>query len=50
MKHDDQSNQDELIMVTDPSLINGYVFITKRELEQVLEQSHNQMLADKAAG
>lgn len=50
MKHDDQLSQDDLIMVTDPSLIDGYVFITKRELEQAIEQGYRQMLADKTAG
>ena len=50
MKQYDQLSQDDLVKVTDPRLPKGYAVMTKRELEQALQQGYRQMLADKTAG
>ena len=50
MKQYDELSQDDLVKVTDPRLPNGYAIMTKRELEQALQQGYRQMLADKTAG
>ena len=50
MKQYDELSQDDLVKVTDPRLTNGYAIMTKRELEQALQQGYRQMLADKTAG
>ena len=47
MKQYDQLRQDDLVKVTDPRLTNGYAVMTKRELEQAIEQGYRQMLAAK---
>mgnify|MGYP001338579525 CR=1 FL=1 len=47
MKRYEQLNDNDLVKVTDPRLPNGYAVMTKRELEQAVEQGYRQMLAAK---
>ena len=41
---------DELVKVTDPQLTNGYVILTKAELDHWLEQSYRAVKKRKAIG
>tara|TARA_R100001224_G_C4001203_1_gene142752 strand:+ start:910 stop:1089 length:180 start_codon:yes stop_codon:yes gene_type:complete len=41
---------DELVKVTDPQLTNGYVILTKAELDHWLEQSYRAVKSRKAIG